>query len=92
MGDDLDAIRLQSMPRLVARLPGLDGSVQFGIAMTISSQAHPGGVAGLIFSLESGTSWSETLGSWKLDFAADGQVPAFVIGPHGVLSLLSPAP
>jgi hypothetical protein len=82
--DDLEAIRLQSMPRLVARLPGLDGSVQFAIAMTISSKAHPDGVAGLIFSLESGTSWSETLGNWKLDFAADGQVPAFVIGPNGV--------
>ena len=82
--DDLNALRLQRMPRLVARIPGLDGSERMGILMTVSSREHPGGVAGLIFSLEGVANWSETHGAWQLSFQADGQIPAFVIGPTGV--------
>ena len=81
---DPQTIRLRRLPRLVALLPGADGTQRLGVEATVSSAEHESGVAGVIFSLDSALSWSEAFGSWKLDFSSDGQVPAFVIGPHGL--------
>jgi hypothetical protein len=72
------------LPRLVILLPGLDNrSARLGVAFTISSAEHDGGVAGVIATLAGDLSWSETRGPWQLTFSSDGEIPAFVFGPNG---------
>ena len=85
--DESAAVRALRMPRLTAIVVGSDGAQRLGITATISSAEHAGGVAGVIFGLDAGASWSDTIGNWKLDFGTDGQIPAFVFGPNGDVSL-----
>lgn len=77
-------------PRFELALPGLpapDGAptpARLGLAILISSAEHPGGVRGLIVTPAAELAWTEIRGAWQIAMAADGQIPAFVIGPDGV--------
>ena len=55
-----------------------------GIDVIASSLEHPGAVAGLIVELTGALNWTQTRGSWVIQFETDGQVPAFSIGPQGM--------
>jgi hypothetical protein len=82
-GDPL-AVRLRRLPQLVVLVPLNDVRERLAVEATVSSAEHPGGVAGVIVSLESALAWSETFGNWKVEFSGDGQLPAFVVGPGGL--------
>ena len=85
---DLTEFQKTYFPRFELDLPQLAGSgaggPNLGLAVLASSAEHPGGVRGLVFTPTGELSWSETRGSWSLTMAADGEVPAFVIGPGGL--------
>jgi hypothetical protein len=51
--DDAPDVRLRRLPRLVALLSLQDPRLRLAVDATVSSAEHPGGLAGVIFSLDS---------------------------------------
>jgi hypothetical protein len=86
---DLQSFWRTNVPRLEVRIPQLQagGSLAgtfLGIAVEAWSLEHPDGVAGLVVELTGALDWTQTRGSWILTAASQGDVPAFVVGPHGM--------
>lgn len=90
---DLTAFHRDHLPRFGVELPGQqDGepaASRFGLAVVSSSAEHPEAVRGFVLALFGEAGWSEVRGNWRLELAADGAIPAFVIGPDGLA--LAPA-
>jgi hypothetical protein len=72
------------MPRLVVGLPGADGATRFGLAFTISSAKHDGGVAGIIVSFVGELAFDETRDEWQITATSEGTIPVFIVGPTGI--------
>ncbi|MFN8205519.1 MAG: DUF6603 domain-containing protein [Solirubrobacteraceae bacterium] len=91
---DRPAFWRTNVPRLEVRIPQLqaDGALAgtfLGIAVEAQSLEHPDGVAGLVVALTGALDWTQTREGWTLTAASQGDVPAFVVGPHGMA--LAPA-
>ena len=69
---------------LVLRPPTSDGTPGVSIKVMASSLRHPGTVAGYIVTLAGTLNSVDALGVWSLSLSANGQVPAFVVGPTGI--------
>ncbi|GAA3349595.1 hypothetical protein GCM10020358_72330 [Amorphoplanes nipponensis] len=87
---DLSAFQRRYFPQLTLALPGPaaaggpPAAPRLSVAVLASSAEHPGGVRGLIVTLNSATSWSERRGDWAVGLTADGVLPAFVITADGL--------
>ena len=86
---DVSAFQRTFFPRFDIVLPGLPTSngaapARFGLTVLVSSSEHPSGVRGLILTPTGDLKWTQTRGNWQLTMSADAQIPAFVIGSHGL--------
>jgi hypothetical protein len=94
----LTAFQHTYFPRLLLALPGLlpseggSAPLRLSLAILVSSAEHPGGVRGLLVTPTGELSWTEMRGSWQVTMTADGQIPAFVIGPDGLAVAPSDTP
>ena len=83
---DQTAFEHTYFPRFLVALHVFDATAgpQLGLAVIASSAEHAGGVRGLLLAPTGDLSWSDVFGGWRLTMAADAEIPAFVIGPHGI--------
>jgi hypothetical protein len=86
---DLTDYYLASVPRLTVRIPQLqaDGSLSgtfLGLAVEAWSAQHPGATPGLVVELTGAAAWTATAGGWTISVEVTGEIPAFVVGPHGL--------
>ena len=80
---------LRRMPRLSASLLDAGGKSRVAVSFVASSAEHQGGVAGVIATVTGKLAFTDTRGGWQVTATSDGDVPAFVIGPGGLV--LAPA-